>query len=231
MLNPEKDSTEVTGEWQRTTGEEGAGSFLKFTIISTVFRAPACSCCSRTPDGPSHSCRLTCTHRRWGRWGWCHPQTSGVWQTGPNMQLLVYRENRRGETRQPWGAPVSRVRDMLPQSHELPSVHQEVHNPPSQVIRHIQLWELVSEQSWNDGIKSAGWGAQIVPWSRVLGSQDAGGWSEGPWLQRHLQICWLCRLTVGERVCEGFEVSQDKALRHEFVLLRSHRCGTQTYSS
>ena len=80
------------------------------------------------------------------------------------------------------------VRDMLPQPHELPSVSQEVRNPPAHGVRHIKLGELVTEQSWDDRIEGR---AEVHKQYPGVGSSP--GASGGPCLQHHLQICWLCR--------------------------------------
>ncbi len=56
------------------------------------------------------------------------------------------------------GADGPRVRDMFPQLHMLPPVRQEVCDPPAGGVRHIQLGELVLQQSRDDGIKG---GAEV----------------------------------------------------------------------
>ncbi len=70
---------------------------------------------------------------------------------------MVYREKSRGERTQPaggTGADGPRVRDMFPQPHMLPPVRQEVCDPPAGGVRHVQLGELVLQQSRDDGVKS-----------------------------------------------------------------------------
>ncbi len=52
------------------------------------------------------------------------------------------------------GADGSAVRGMFPQLHMLPPVRQEVCEPPAGGVRHIQLGELVLQQSRNDCIES-----------------------------------------------------------------------------
>ena len=109
----------------------------------------------------------------------------------PDVQLLVYRENSRGEKIQPWGDPMLMVRvseTCSPQPHKLPSVCQEVRNPPAHGVRHIKLGELVTEQSWDDRIEGRAEVHKLYP-----GVGSSPGASGGPCLQHHLQICWLCR--------------------------------------
>ncbi len=43
---------------------------------------------------------------------------------------------------------------MFPQLHMLPPVRQEVCDPPAGGVRHVQLGELVLQQSQDDGMKS-----------------------------------------------------------------------------
>lgn len=46
-----------------------------------------------------------------------------------------------------------RVRDILPKPHALPLVRQDVSDPPAGGVRHIELEELVLEQSREDGVE------------------------------------------------------------------------------
>ncbi len=61
--------------------------------LSLEHCAPSCSIRTRSPGDQSPTCRRIHPHQRWAQWGWCHPRTSGAWQT----------DDCRGERTQSWG--------------------------------------------------------------------------------------------------------------------------------
>ncbi len=68
----------------------------------------------------------------------------------------VQGEEQRGENAalRGTGADGPRVRDMFSQLYKLPPVRQEVCDPPTGGVRHVQLGELVLQQSRDDGVES-----------------------------------------------------------------------------
>ncbi|KAK3507617.1 hypothetical protein QTP70_030788 [Hemibagrus guttatus] len=90
-------------------------------------------------------------------------------------------------------ADVLEVRDMRSQPNKLPSVCQEIRDPTAHGVRHIQLEELVSEQSWDDRVKS-GTKVHKQPGPQSLATPDDGGqelghckrcsrkWKHGKWV-------------------------------------------------
>ncbi|KAF7651031.1 hypothetical protein LDENG_00117000, partial [Lucifuga dentata] len=71
----------------------------------------------------------------------------------------VQGEEQRGKDAALWGSGADGpgVRDMLTQPHALPPVRQEVSDPPTGGVRHVQLGELVLQQSWDDWGPGVGW--------------------------------------------------------------------------
>jgi len=127
------------------------------------------------------------------------------------VQLLVYTvqgEEQRGKNAalRGTGADGPGVREVFPQPHVLLPVRQEVCDPPAGGVGHVQLGELVLQQSRDDGVEG---GAEVHKQDPSVGSccvqvleEEVKGHVDSV---VHRPVGSVGELQgVQERVCDGF---------------------------
>nr|XP_054592317.1 uncharacterized protein LOC129157154 [Nothobranchius furzeri] len=130
--------------------------------------------------------------------------------------------------------------DILPQPHTLPSVRQEVSDPPAGGVGYVKHGELVLEQSREDGVERR---AEVHKQDPSVGSQrvqvlqdEVEGQVDGIVYRPISSVCELQRVQEGGG--EGLEMREDQALkrlhdyrrqRHRPVIIQSSDTGFLRY--
>lgn len=117
---------------------------------------------------------------RWVRRGWCHLQMWAAWQTSgrrcTSLRTGVREVHILGGVTGAYGPA---VRAILPHTHMLFPVFQEVWALLADGVRHIQQGQLGLEESWANWVEGGAETRKQDPYFRFPGSPDASGWNEG----------------------------------------------------